>query len=112
MTTNDDKIVEVEETIEEQVKTKRNQINDRGSVQCARYNGGKVCDMSGYGTEREYAKGMYKFKNNIVRRIMMFDCDDTTPREKKDETIRLGNGMYPTTVTETSALLTASARAN
>ena len=112
MTTNDDKIVEVEETIEEQVKTKRNQINDRGSVQCARYNGGKVCDMSGYGTEREYAKRMYKFKNNIVRRIMMFDCDDTTPREKKDETIRLGNGMYPTTVTETSALLTASARAN
>lgn len=101
----------VEEAIEEQVTTKRNKINDRGSVRWAQYSGGKVCDMNRYGTEREYAEVMYRCNNSIVRRLMAFDCDDTTPREKKDETIRLGNGMYPTTITEASALLTASARA-
>lgn len=101
--TKDDEIVNVEEAIEEQVTTKRNKINDRGSVRWAQYSGGKVCDTNGYGTEREYAEAMYRCKNSIVRRLMAFDCDDTTPREKKDEAVRLGNGMYPTMITEASA---------
>ena len=63
------------------------------------------------GTDKERFKWVDKYKNNIVARLMILNCADHTLREKTDEAIRLGNGMYPTTIPEATALLTALARA-
>ena len=63
------------------------------------------------GTDKEKVEWADKYKNNIVARLMILNCADHTLREKTDEAIRLGNGMYPTTIPEATALLTASARA-
>ena len=63
------------------------------------------------GSDKERSDWADKYKNNIVARLMILNCADHTLREKTDEAIRLRNGMYPTTILEATALLTASARA-
>ena len=61
------------------------------------------------GNKKEKAVWADKYKNNIVARLMILNCNDRSIRKKTDEAIRLGNGCYPTTIPEALAIIRATA---
>ena len=61
------------------------------------------------GNKKEKAVWADKYKNNIVARLMILNCNDRSIREKTNEAIRLGNFSYPMTIPEALAIITATA---
>ena len=57
------------------------------------------------GSKEQKAEWEDTYKNNVVARIMILNCADTSIREKIEESIRVGNGKYPTIIRASTNIL-------